>query len=201
MAGIIRELMRKNPGVIMVGEIRDRDTADTAFRAVLTGHLLLSTVHANGSAAAFTRLLDLGVERYQVAYSILSVHQRLVPLACRLCQKVMNPGDDGYDENRQIFGEFARNFDCQMPRDPSFLMASGCKNCGGSGYTGYVPLFEFLPVDRNVKELILKGAEAIDILAHACHNLGVKTIPQQAVELVSGLVTTPQAIYHACALA
>ena|GEM_PF-5772716 len=203
MAKIIRELMRKNPGVIMVGEIRDQDTANTAFRAVLTGHLLLSTVHANGSAAAFIRLVDLGVERFKVAYSILSVHQRLVPLVCEHCRQVLKSGDPGYNEQLQIFLEFSRCFGCKVDGDnlPDLVTARSCNRCDQSGYKGYVPMFEFLPVDPEIKQMIIAGANATEILDYARRKLGVRTIPEQAMDLIQAQVTTPQAVYHACALA
>jgi type II secretory ATPase GspE/PulE/Tfp pilus assembly ATPase PilB-like protein len=202
MANIIKEMMRKNPGVIMVGEIRDSDTASTAFRAVLTGHLLLSTVHANGSAAAFTRLIDLGVERFKVAYTILSVHQRLVPKACDKCREIVLSGTPEFEAQRKSIIEFGRSFGCSPAVEISKLVQiRGCNHCQKSGYKGYVPLFEFLPVTTGIKNLILQGANSSEILSFAQKESGTKTIPEQAIDLIVNGITTPQAVYHACALA
>src|SRR5512144_2577199 len=139
----LRHIVRQDPDVIMVGEIRDRETADIAIRAALTGHLVFSTLHTNDAPSAITRLTDMGVENYLITSSLVAVlAQRLVRVICPHC--------------RQAAGEVtAPNGD----RLPSFRGA-GCESCNGTGYTSRVGIFEMMRLNDELRRLIMANADA-----------------------------------------
>jgi type II secretory ATPase GspE/PulE/Tfp pilus assembly ATPase PilB-like protein len=155
----------------MVGEIRDRETAEIAIQAALTGHLVLSTLHTNSAAAAVTRLLDLGVEPFLVAASVtLVVAQRLVRRLCTRCRAPSSgPGDD-----------------------PVFR-ARGCADCHGSGYRGRVGVFELLPVDGALRELITERAPEA-ALRRAASARGLPTLAEAAAAKVREGATSPEEV-------
>ncbi|WP_169788035.1 GspE/PulE family protein [Caldimonas brevitalea] len=145
-ASALRSVLRNDPDVIMIGEIRDRETADIAVRAALTGHLVLATLHTNTAAGAVTRLLDLGVEDYLLASTlVLSAAQRLVRRLCAHC-KLWTDADDSA----------ARMLACvaQGADAPRLAQARGCPHCLGRGYSGRLPLFEALPLGAAERDLI-----------------------------------------------
>jgi type IV pilus assembly protein PilB len=143
-ANTLRALMRQNPDIIMVGEIRDGETAEIALRSALTGHLVLSTLHTNDAPGALTRLLDMGVPNYMVASAISAVlAQRLVRTLCNKCRREA-PVDD---LARVALGIAAD--------DGPFFEAVGCRHCAANGYTGQTGLFELMPATRQVRQLVM----------------------------------------------
>ncbi len=147
----LRAILRQDPDVIMVGEIRDRETAEIAIRAALTGHLVLSTLHANDAAGAVTRLLDIGVEPYLVAAAVVgSLAQRL---ARRLCPECRRP--------RRLAAEAPERALLRIPPSlADFYEAGGCPHCGGTGYRGRVPVMELLVMNEEMRAAVLRGEEA-----------------------------------------
>jgi type IV pilus assembly protein PilB len=154
-AATLRSFLRQDPDIVMVGEIRDYETAEIAVKAALTGHLVLSTLHTNDAPSTINRLLNMGIEPFLVASStILIVAQRLARRLCSNCaepEKVPVPAliDIGYSP------EEAETVVCQKGR--------GCDLCGGTGYKGRVALYEVMPISESIKELILEGATATEI--------------------------------------
>lgn len=153
-AGALRSILRHDPDVVMIGEIRDGETADIAVKASLTGHLVFSSLHTNTAAGAVTRLGDMGVERYLIASTLrLSIAQRLVR---RLCSRCHVPGELSPAEATSLGRpDFAGR--------PSFARG-GCLYCGGKGTTGRLALFEFLPLDDTWSGTVNRGAQEVEII-------------------------------------
>ncbi|HOL68257.1 MAG TPA: ATPase, T2SS/T4P/T4SS family, partial [bacterium] len=151
----LRSILRHDPDVILVGEIRDLETAEIAVQASLTGHLVFSTLHTNDAPSAPTRLVDMGVEPYLVASSLEAVMaQRLVRVICQECREEIPSGEA--DVLRKQFGE-------ELP--PKLYRGRGCPACQGTGYHGRTGIFEFLPINDQVRSLILSRASAQQIRA------------------------------------
>ncbi len=154
----LRHIVRQDPDVIMVGEVRDRETADIAIRSALTGHFVYSTLHTNDAPSAITRLTDMGVENYLITSSLVSVlAQRLVRVICPECKQSdgMRMGPDG--EEIETF------------------RGAGCDKCFGSGYTGRVGIFELMELNDEIRKLIMANADAADITIAAKRN-GMRTL-------------------------
>jgi len=157
-AGGLRSILRQDPDVIMVGEIRDLETAQIAVQASLTGHLVFSTLHTNTAIGAITRMRDMGVEPFLLATSLIGVMaQRLVRLLCVHCRQ-------GYladDAERAVLGVADR-------KDPFTLYhARGCSRCNNTGYRGRTGIYEYVPVDARLQSLIHSGAGEHELVAHA----------------------------------
>lgn len=162
----LRSIVRQDPDVILVGEIRDRETAETAVQSALTGHLLFSTLHTNDAASAVTRLLEMNVEKYLINSTLLGVlAQRLVRVLCPFCKTRAEP-EKKLVESMDINGVDLRHAE--------FYREKGCKKCRGTGFKGRIGIFEFLKIDDEIRGAILK-------------NLGSKSIKNLA--LAKGMVT------------
>ena len=149
----LRSVLRHDPDVVMVGEIRDGETAQTALRSALTGHLVLTTLHTNSAPGILTRLVDLGVPPYLVASTLrLAVAQRLLRRPCRACM-TWEPADAATCEK---YGWDAAN-------PPKVPVAHGCAYCGNTGYSGRTAIYEMLPVNDDVRQMLLKGESEGDI--------------------------------------
>jgi len=158
-ANVLRSFLRQDPDVIMVGEMRDGETAQIAVQAALTGHLVLSTLHTNTAAGAVVRLHDMGVERYLITSSVIGIMaQRLVRALCTACRAPVPP------ERQQAV---ANLLGLPLPADATLFEPVGCPVCRGSGYRGRRAIHELLVLDRAVKQAILAGADAdaIDVAA------------------------------------
>ncbi|HUK61558.1 MAG TPA: GspE/PulE family protein [Stellaceae bacterium] len=158
-ASLLRALLRQDPDVLLVGEIRDLETAKIAAQASLTGHLLLSTVHTNDAVSTIVRLLDMGLEDYLLA-SVLKgvVAQRLVRTLCRACRAPWEPPRDLWE--RSGLGGLA-------PAGTALYRAAGCAACGGTGYRGRTAIAEFLAIDERIYPLILARADAQTVAREA----------------------------------
>jgi len=154
-ASALRSILRQDPDVIMVGEIRDKETADISVRAAITGHLVFSTIHTNTALGAVTRLGDLGVEPFMVGSALIGVmSQRLVRRVCEHCRRPVEP-----DEARLALLE--------LPKGGREQKGKGCKSCRMSGYSGRMGLFEVIPVDRKIRAMIVEGRSEEEISAYA----------------------------------
>jgi general secretion pathway protein E len=174
-AAAMRAFVRQDPDVIMVGEIRDAETANIAVHAALTGHLVLSTLHTETAAAAVPRLLDLGVEGFLLRSTLRAViAQRLVRVLCDRCKAnhVLTEQDLTADPRHRLLG-FAAQETIRRP--------AGCESCGGSGYRGRLGIFELLELTDELRPLIGAGADAILIDAAAIR-AGMTTMLDDAVE-------------------
>jgi len=170
----LRSILRQDPNLIMVGEIRDQETAEIAIRAALTGHLVFSTVHTNDAAGAVTRLLDQGIESFLVASSLLAVMgQRL---ARRLCLRCREPYDLPMDAPERLsLGLGDRQITVYRP--------SGCPDCNRTGYRRRIGLFELLEVTPAVRRLIVARADRAAIASQAVGE-GMRVLAQDGVEKV-----------------
>lgn len=149
----LRALLRQNPDVVMIGEIRDSETADTAVKASLTGQLVLSTLHTNDAAAAVTRLIDMGVEPFLVASSVsLIIAQRLVR---RLCVKCREP----FEPSQELLGPLGLS----PAAEATFFRAVGCRFCNGTGYRGRMGIAEVLRIEERIRELIVAKVPSWEI--------------------------------------
>ena len=178
----LRTFLRQDPDVIMVGEIRDRDTAEIAIRAALTGHLVFSTIHTNDSASTITRLLDMGIEPFLVSSSVEGiVAQRLIRRLCKKCRRPVNL-DQGF------LKEHGFPIEKLAPINPIYE-AVGCDECRGTGYKGRSAIFEIMPITDEVRPLVVANATASSI-KQAALNAGMKTLRQDGWDKVLQGVTT-----------
>jgi len=184
-AAALRSFLRQDPDVVMVGEIRDLETAHVAIQAALTGHLVLTTLHTNDAAGAVTRLTDLGVEPYLVAASLEAVlAQRLVRCICPECRCEQLPDAEMLARLAPTGGSLAG-----IP----FSVGAGCPNCQGSGYRGRMGLHELLRVDDGIRELISHGAGTQEIrdLARA---RGMRTLRDGGLAAIAARATTAEEV-------
>lgn len=177
--------MRQDPDVILVGEIRDRETADIAVQSALTGHLVFSTLHTNDSASAITRLVDIGVEPFLISSSVIAVAaQRLIRVLCTECKTPHKPDEIAL----QTIG-----ITPEQARAGTIHKAVGCDNCFKTGYRGRVGIFEFMLLDNNLKSLILQAFDSNKIKRAALEN-GMITLRQDGVTKVLSGTTTIEEI-------
>jgi general secretion pathway protein E len=171
----LRHIVRQDPDVIMVGEIRDRETADIAIRAALTGHFVYSTLHTNDAPSAITRLTDMGVENYLISSTLVSVlAQRLVRVICRHCKAPAG---------------------ARLAPDGSMIQCyrgTGCDHCSGSGFTGRVGIFELMELDDEMRKLILNNADAVALTA-AARRHGMRNLREDGwMKVATGLTTAEE---------
>ena len=185
-AGALRHVLRQDPDVIMVGEIRDRETADIAIRASLTGHLVFSTLHTNDAPGAITRLVDMGIEPFLVASAMeLIIAQRLVRRLCPECSQPEPVNKIKLRDNLAILG-----LDPAEAEPVSMLKATvGCDRCRGTGYRGRIGLFEILKPTDEMHDLILKR-ESTRALAQCARRNGMRTLQQSGWEKIKAGHTT-----------
>jgi type IV pilus assembly protein PilB len=180
----LRSILRQDPNIIMVGEIRDSETADIAIRAALTGHLVLSTIHTNDSASAITRLIDMGVEPFLIASSVIGVvAQRLVRKICPECRREYQ-ADDKELLSLGISG----------PR--KLYKGAGCSFCNNTGYKGRVAIYEMLRLLKEHRSLII-GKASSDTIKEISVKNGMKTLKESGVDLVLKGITTTDEILKA----
>lgn len=177
----LRSILRHDPNVIMVGEIRDLETAEMAIQASLTGHLVFSTLHTNDASSAIVRLIDMGIEPYLIASSLIGVMaQRLIRLNCPYCSIEEKPP-------LELLLQLGLNEkDISQGR---FLKGVGCKKCLNDGYYGRTGIFELLVIDDEIRELILKRASSSDIKKAGLRK-GMKTLRMDGIEKVKRGLTT-----------
>ncbi|NQT69297.1 MAG: type II/IV secretion system protein [Desulfobacteraceae bacterium] len=179
-ASAIRSILRQDPDVIMVGEIRDLETAETAIRAASTGHLVFSTLHTNDAPGALTRLMDMGVEPYLTSSSVAGVlAQRLVRTICPKCKESYQPEEQA-----------VKDLGLTRTKDLVFYRGKGCKNCWQTGYKGRTALFEFLVVTDPIRDLILQRASSRMIKDVARKTQGMKTLWKDGIDKILKGITT-----------
>ena len=177
----LRSIVRQDPDVILVGEIRDKETADIAVQSALTGHLVFSTLHTNDSASAITRLVDIGVEPFLISSAVVAVlAQRLVRVLCEDCKTAITPDQPalaplGLSAHQMAEGRFYKTV--------------GCDNCFQTGYRGQIGIFEMMPLKENIKRLILETSDANQIKSEALAN-NLTTLRQDGIRKVVGGITT-----------
>ena len=181
-AEALRHILRHDPDVVMVGEIRDTETARIANKAALTGHIVLSTLHTNDAASSITRLLDMGVEPYLLSATMLGgMAQRLIRTNCPHCSKPVTPDEE-------LVSEF------NLKKDEIFYQGEGCPSCNHTGYHGRVAVCEILPVTTRIRRLIAKGAYTQEIKKAAIEE-GMKTLTEHAMDLARAGKTSLEEVY------
>ena len=184
-ARILRAMLRQAPNVILVGEIRDKETAEIAVQAALTGHLVFSTLHTNDSASAITRLVDMGVKPFLVAASVQAVlAQRLLRVVCKQCRQPYEPTPT---ELRSV------GIDPGRAREATFYRAEGCEACGHSGYKGRLGIYELLQLDNTLREMTFRGEPMVRLREYAWQSGGMSTLLQDGVrKVMQGMTTIPE---------
>jgi type IV pilus assembly protein PilB len=181
----LRSILRQDPNVIMVGEIRDRETASIAMEASQTGHLLLSTLHTNSAAATITRLIDLGIEPFMVASSVAGIlAQRLVRRPCPNCKVSCTPPA----------GVMKRLGSTPLPPNPQWMEGKGCEQCKGSGYKGRMAIHELMAINDDLRDLITRRAPENRVRDAARRN-GMRTLLEDGVaKAAKGLTTLEEVL-------
>lgn len=191
-ARALRAFLRQDPDIIMVGEIRDRETAMIAVESALTGHMVLSTLHTNDAASTIVRLLDMGVEAFQVASAIsVIVAQRLVRMVCPHCKysfELNSEAVEGYDP------AFALELTALMPA--TLAKGKGCRHCSNTGYQGRMGVYELMVLTPKLRELITSGA-SVDRLREEAIRSGMKTLKEDGVAKILAGVTTIDEVVRA----
>jgi general secretion pathway protein E len=172
-ATCLRHILRQDPDTIMIGEIRDRETAQIAIQASLTGHLVLSTLHTNDTASAVTRLIDMGIEPYLISSSVIAVMaQRLLRVSCPQCKQPYSPQE-------KMLSLLSRNNEIHA-YDAQFHRGFGCDNCINTGYLGRTGIFELLTIDDQIRELIIKR-QGSHIIKQAAITKGMNTLREDGL--------------------
>ncbi len=180
----LRSVLRHDPDIVMIGEIRDYETADVAIKASLTGHLVLSTLHTNSAASVITRLSDMGVDRYLTAATLrLAVAQRLVRQLCVHCRKP-----------RELAAQEALALGHAEAAGCTVYEPAGCLYCANRGYRGRLGLFELLPVDEELSRSVARGAEEAEIVAYARQQQLSRLVDDAFEKVTSGVTTVRDAI-------
>ncbi len=183
----LRSIVRQDPDVILVGEIRDRETADIAVQSALTGHLVFSTLHTNDSASAITRLVDIGVEPFLISSSVLAVvAQRLIRVLCKSCREPYTPDDVALK---------SIGINADQCREAAIYKSIGCENCFFTGYKGRRGIFEIMLLDDRLKSLILKTHDSNSIKNEAL-NLNMVTLRQDGVQKVLNGISTVEEVFR-----
>ena len=178
-ASALRSILRQDPDIIMIGEIRDTETARIAVQASITGHLVVSTLHTNSTAASISRLVDMGVEPYLLGDSLVGIiAQRLVRRLCPECKKDV----EATEEEKKLLN---------LPVSQPYMMKGpcGCEACGGTGYVGRIGVYEIMPISRAICKVIRQGATAEEITAKAQEE-GMNTLRDAAAVYVKQGLTS-----------
>jgi len=182
----LRAILRQDPDIILIGEIRDKETVEIAIKASLTGHLVLSTFHTNDAPSAISRLLYMGIERFLLASSLnLIVAQRLVRKICDHCKE---PATLNEETLKRL------QLDQEKVKDAVFYHGRGCTACGGTGYLGRLPIFEFLVVDNDIKEGIISNHSEAQIRAASRKKGYGGLLESGASKVLQGLTTAEEVL-------
>ncbi|MDL1967206.1 MAG: type II secretion system ATPase GspE [Deltaproteobacteria bacterium] len=177
----LRSIVRQDPDVILIGEIRDRETAEIAVHSALTGHLVFSTLHTNDSASAITRLVDIGIEPFLISSSVIAVvAQRLIRILCSYCKEATKPDYIALDELGVIPDKF---------KEGKIYKAKGCKKCFNTGYKSRMAIFEIMVLNSHLKSLILKTYDSY-IIKNEALNQNMITLRQDGIQKVLEGITT-----------
>ncbi len=186
-ARVIRAMLRQAPNVILVGEMRDLETAQMGIQASLTGHLVFSTLHTNDAPSAITRLIDMGVPSYLVASTVVAIMaQRLVRIVCQKCKQPYTPSDAALDAAGDYPGNGGQG---------NFFKGRGCGNCQGSGFRGRLGIFELMLMSSKVRELTFNEAPT-EVIRRAAIGEGMRTLYWDGIDKVLRGVTTLEEVFR-----
>ncbi|MCP4194079.1 MAG: Flp pilus assembly complex ATPase component [Planctomycetaceae bacterium] len=186
-ARIIRSMLRQAPNIILVGEMRDMETASMGIQASLTGHLVFSTLHTNDAPSAMTRMVDIGVPNYLVASSVIAVlAQRLVRVVCSKCKQPHTPAAAELED---------AGISAEAAAEATFMKGAGCAACNNGGYRGRIGIYELMMMTSRVRELVFENASAVDIRDVAISE-GMTTLYRDGLDKVLRGVTTLDEVYR-----
>lgn len=186
-ANVLRSILRQAPNVIMIGEIRDHETAEIAVHAALTGHLVFSTLHTNDAPGAVTRLADQGIKPFLVASSLMGVlAQRLIRVLCPKCKELFDP-PRAHLKLIKIPPE--------KLKDAHFYRPKGCQNCSGVGYRGRIGIMELLTMDDSLRQLIYQKAPSSEIRKRG-REIGMRTLREDGIQKILAGLTTLEEVYR-----
>lgn len=189
-ASALRSFLRQDPNIMLVGEIRDQETADLAIQAALTGHQVFSTLHTNSAAGSLPRLLDMGIEPFLLASSINAVEgQRILRKICTRCKTTFSPPPEVVDNIRSVLGKL-------MPQTPqvNLYKGAGCQYCGHTGYLGRIGIFEVLTISQPIMKLILEHASTAQVEDQAVSE-GMVTLKQDGyMKALEGITTLEEVL-------
>ena len=185
-ANALRSIVRQDPDIIMIGEMRDTETAKIAVQSALTGHLVLSTIHTNDAVSSITRLLDMGVENYLIASTVNAIMaQRLVRKLCAKCKQPYKPSDE--EVSRLKLDHYFTGL------DRTIYQAEGCEECGHTGYSGRSAIIELLLITPEIRKLISNNADAEEIYQTA-RKEGLRVMYEDGMRKVAEGITTIQEV-------
>ena len=189
-ANVLRSFLRQDPDVILVGEIRDKETADIAYRAAATGHLVLSTLHTNDAPSTITRLMDIGLPAYSVAENTsIVVAQRLLRVLCTRCK-------EPYKVNIEVLQNLGWLAEEAEEAQPEIMKTEGCQYCNNTGYRGRIAVFEVLEMSPELKAGIFKGLSPIELKLLAIEKNNLQTLRKSALEkLANGITSVDEVMY------
>ncbi|HRH33338.1 MAG TPA: GspE/PulE family protein [bacterium] len=192
----LRSVLRQDPDIVMIGEMRDLETAEIGVRAALTGHLVLSTIHTNDSASAIPRMLDLGVKPYLLSPAINAIiGQRLVRKLCQNCKKIKTLDENGTEKIKKILAVISPSAKVDVPKTlPIIYEAVGCEQCSNLGYIGRIGIYEVLLMSQAIKELSTNNAPAFKILEQAIED-GMVTMLQDGILKCLAGITSLEEVY------
>jgi general secretion pathway protein E len=183
----LRSIVRQDPDVILIGEIRDKETADIAVQSALTGHLVFSTLHTNDSASAITRLVDIGVEPFLISSSLLAViAQRLLRTLCNDCKEAYQPDDLALK---------SIGMDTERSSDRRIYRARGCENCFHTGYKGRNAIFEIMVLNEELRSLILKSYDS-NVIKKRALEMKMLSLRQDGIQKLLNGVTTIEEVFR-----
>jgi type II secretory ATPase GspE/PulE/Tfp pilus assembly ATPase PilB-like protein len=200
-AAAMRAFLRADPDVIMVGEMRDQETAKMGIEASLTGHLVFSTLHTNSASETITRLIDMGMDPFNFADALLGIlAQRLVRTLCPQCRQEYHPDRNEYDHLKQLYGpQFDQHINIPFSSRISLYRAGGCDNCNNTGYKGRAGLYELLIKDETLNKLIIERA-SVDKIRQAAMEAGMTTLMQEGIQFVFAGRTDFNQVVRVCSL-
>lgn len=186
----LRSILRQDPDVVMIGEIRDKETAEMAVHAALTGHVVLSTLHTNDSAGAIPRLIDMNIEPFLLNSSMnLILAQRLARRICDSCKEEISPSHDQIKLVKDELDKMPKEEKTKIGNKIKFYKGKGCKECSDTGYKGRIGIYEVLEVDKKIKDLVAHEASSNEIEESAVQN-GMTTMVQDGIlKAINGLTT------------
>ena len=187
-AAALRSMLRQAPNIIMVGEIRDKETAEITINAALTGHMVFSTLHTNDAPSAISRLIDIGIKPFLVAAAVRAIlAQRLVRKNCRACRASTEPDE-------KLLNSLGIRPD--QSADATFMKGEGCPKCNGTGFRGRVGIFEMFNVNEELQQMIYEDASLVALRTKA-REMGMRNMREDGVRKVIAGVTTPGEVLHA----
>ncbi|MBN1457771.1 MAG: Flp pilus assembly complex ATPase component TadA [Sedimentisphaerales bacterium] len=186
----LRAILRQDPDIVLIGEIRDKETVDIAIKASLTGHLVLSTFHTNDAPSAVSRLVYMGVEPFLLASTLkLVLAQRLVRRICESCKEPV-------ELNNEVLGRLG--IDSATAKNTVFYAGKGCKTCGGTGYMGRLPIFEFLIMDSDVRDTLFRNGNEAEIRQVVREKGYTGLLESGVAKMIEGLTTAEEVLRVTC---